>query len=66
MVADRKEPGVRFVTYENRFNPHVTIHRVGCGHIRKHGGAHKYGRASTRNTRTTATPNAVQNKQDFR
>lgn len=31
-----------FTTYENERNPHVTIHRDGCGHIKKHGGQHKY------------------------
>ena len=32
-----------FITYENRANPHVTIHRNGCKQIRKNGGVHKYG-----------------------
>ena len=32
-----------FVTYENRHNPHVTIHLQGCGQVRKRGGEHKYG-----------------------
>lgn len=31
-----------YVTYENRNNPHVTIHVPGCGQIRKRGGSHKY------------------------
>jgi len=29
--------------YENRANPHITIHKAGCRHLRKHGGEHKYG-----------------------
>ena len=32
-----------FTTYENVANPHVTIHRDGCGQIKKHGRVHKYG-----------------------
>lgn len=31
-----------FVTYENRHNPHVTIHRDGCSQVRKSGGVHKH------------------------
>jgi hypothetical protein len=27
-----------FTTYENRINPHITIHKDGCRQIRKHGG----------------------------
>ena len=34
-----------FTTYENRFNPHMTIHRDGCSQIRKRGDQHKYGQA---------------------
>ena len=30
-----------FVTYENRNNPHVTIHCHGCNQIAKRGGIHK-------------------------
>lgn len=30
-----------FVTYENRNNPHVTIHCPVCSHLRKHGGVHQ-------------------------
>ena len=32
-----------YTTYENRANPHVTIHTDGCHQIKKHGGHHKYG-----------------------
>lgn len=32
-----------FVTYENRRNPHVTLHAAGCGQIGKRGGQQKYG-----------------------
>jgi len=31
-----------YITYENKRNPHVTIHVDGCGQIRKNGGHHKY------------------------
>lgn len=34
-----------FVTYENYRNPHVGVHRSGCGHIGKNGGKDKYGNA---------------------
>lgn len=37
-----------FVTYENRNNPHVTIHIDGCNQIAKHGGEHKYGQGTYR------------------
>lgn len=36
------DPAMPFVTYENYMNPHVTVHRYGCGHVKKHGGQHKY------------------------
>ncbi len=32
-----------FTTYENRRNPHVTIHKAGCSQIAKRGGEHKHG-----------------------
>lgn len=35
-----------FITYENRRNPHVTIHREGCKQIAKNGGTHKYGQGA--------------------
>jgi hypothetical protein len=38
----RWESSAMFVTYENRHNPHITIHRKDCGQIRKRGGTHKY------------------------
>jgi hypothetical protein len=38
-----------FVTYENRRNPHVTVHRDGCGQIRKRGGTHKYAQGNYKN-----------------
>lgn len=28
-----------YTTYENRNNPHVTIHRDGCGQLGKNGGS---------------------------
>jgi len=27
-----------YTTYENLNNPHITIHKDGCNHLRKHGG----------------------------
>src|ERR1051325_10982833 len=33
----------RYETYENRNNPHITIHRVGCSQLRKRGGIHRHG-----------------------
>jgi hypothetical protein len=35
--------GIDYETYENRSNPHVTIHRVGCSQLRKRGGIHRHG-----------------------
>ena len=29
---------MKYVTYENRNEPHVTIHKVGCNQIAKNGG----------------------------
>ena len=43
-----------FVTYENRSNPHITIHRSGCHHLRKHGGHHKYNQGKYENHTTYA------------
>ncbi len=49
--ASNPSPGVTttkisYETYENRNNPHVTIHRVGCSQLRKRGGVHRYGQGS--------------------
>ena len=41
-----------FVTYENHANKHVTIHKSGCRHIRKHGGIHKYDNGGYRDFET--------------
>ena len=41
-----------FTTYENRNNPHVTIHCEGCKQIAKHGGEHKYGQGNYKNHST--------------
>ncbi|MGI8978577.1 MAG: hypothetical protein ACR2FY_05090 [Pirellulaceae bacterium] len=38
-----------FVTYENRSNAHVTIHREGCSQIAKRGGEHKHGDGEYKN-----------------
>jgi hypothetical protein len=37
-----------FTTYENRTNPHVTIHASDCGQLRKHGGEHKHNQGAYR------------------
>ncbi len=34
---------MRFITYHNVANPHVTVHVDGCGQVRKHGGDHAHG-----------------------
>lgn len=34
---------VEYETYENRNNPHITIHKKGCSQLRKRGGIHNYG-----------------------
>lgn len=47
-----------FVTYENRHNPHITIHRDGCGQIRKRGGEHKHNQGEYRNHTTFAQATA--------
>lgn len=41
-----------FVTYENRRNPHVTIHAEGCSQIRKRGGEHADGQGEYHNHET--------------
>ena len=35
-----------YETYENRANPHVTIHKKGCSQLRKRGGVHRHGQGS--------------------
>lgn len=50
-----------FVTYENRHNPHVTIHRVGCGQIRKRGGEHKHNQGEYKNHGTLPHATAYAN-----
>jgi len=44
-----------YVTYENRNNPHVTIHRDGCSQIAKRGGEHQYGQGDTERTKRIMT-----------
>src|SRR5436190_19895398 len=39
---------IAYETYENRTNPHVTIHRIGCSQLRKRGGVHRHGQGSYR------------------
>ena len=55
-----------FITYENRDNPHLTIHREECSQPRKRGGDHKYDQGNYRdhptleqaeaNAKTTGLP----------
>lgn len=45
---------IGFETYENRSNPHVTIHRVGCSQLRKRGGVHRHGQGNYRAHATLA------------
>lgn len=35
-----------YETYENRSNPHVTIHRAACSQLRKRGGVHRHGQGA--------------------
>jgi hypothetical protein len=35
---------MNFITYENKNNPHVTIHCAGCNQIAKRGGRHTTGK----------------------
>jgi hypothetical protein len=37
-----------YETYENRNNPHVTIHKVHCSQLRKRGGLHRHGQGKYR------------------
>lgn len=50
-----------FETYENRHNPHVTIHKAECPEIRKRGGVHKYnqGRYEVHSTLEDARRHAI-------
>lgn len=43
-----------FVTYENRRNPHATVHKAVCNQIAKNGGEHKYGQGSYKEHKTFA------------
>jgi hypothetical protein len=38
--------GIIYETYENKNNPHVTIHKGGCSQLRKHGGVHRHGQGA--------------------
>lgn len=35
---------MKFITYEDRKNPHVAIHEEGCNQLEKRGGKHKDGK----------------------
>lgn len=37
---------MKYVTYENHADRHLTIHVESCTQIRKHGGEHKYGQGA--------------------
>jgi hypothetical protein len=50
-----------FVTYENRRNPHVTIHVEVCTQIRKRGGEHAHGQGEYHSHATF--PDAQQHAQ---
>jgi hypothetical protein len=41
-----------FITYENRHNPHVAIHRDSCNQIAKRGGEHSDGQVHYENHET--------------
>jgi len=43
-----------FVTYENRANPHATVHAAGCRQVAKNGGTHKYGQGGYKEHKTFA------------
>ena len=56
-VEDGHE-GPMFVTYENRRNPHVTIHHADCTQIAKRGGEHKYSQGGYKTHATLAVADA--------
>lgn len=35
---------MKYITYENRNNPHISIHKIGCSQILKNGGNNISGR----------------------
>ena len=47
-----------YTTYENRANPHVTIHCDGCNQRRKHGGIHNRNQGRYKNHSTYAAARA--------
>ena len=55
-----------FVTYENRHNPHVTIHRDGCSQVRKRGGVHKHAQGEYKNHGTLAKAQLYANTTGLR
>jgi hypothetical protein len=50
-----------FVTYENRHNPHVTVHRYDCGQIEKRGGQHKHRQGKYKTHESFAAASAYAN-----
>lgn len=50
-----------FITYENRHNPHVTIHRSDCAQPRKRGGEHKHAQGNYRDHPTLEQAEAYAN-----
>jgi len=43
-----------FETYENVINKHCYVHKAGCGHLRQHGGEHRYEQGKYRSFATFA------------
>ena len=55
-----------FITYENRSDPHTTIHRDNCTHLYKHGGTHKYGQGKYEKHTTYAEARAYAKTTGFK
>jgi hypothetical protein len=54
-----------FVTYENRANPHVTVHSENCRQIRKNGGNDKHGHGKYKNHATLSDADAYARTTDL-
>ncbi len=57
-IVTKKESTMPFLTYENRYDPHVTVHKTDCRHPYKHGGNHKYKQGTYRDHSTFAEADA--------
>jgi len=53
--TDASAATVTHETYENRNNPHVTIHTTGCSQLRKRGGIHRHGQGRYKGHDTLAS-----------